>query len=377
VHAGLMPDSRPSQRGSWYAWLHGDGAGHLSIISSGDMGSSSEPPRSLTSVRERSRTRGVVVVAALCWSVAGMAFCVHYFVGWIALGSGVGFVAGLLLALAGTVGCPVALLFICVGGISICRAAQGRYVMIIWIFLTSMGIALQVALWRGLMPWPTGTPRPLWQTALWAGFAVVGLAMVAVLTEPWRLRISAENLELTWREAKGISLAFMGASLLLVTCLAGFAAVEQRNLSSVHQIHAGRESVLRLRPGVYNFDQDPGTGSERNTEAFSVIGPDGPVAVSPLSGEMRIGDLGGVFLKTGRYAPAANFIITKPGAYRVSLKPVVPDLAEVLVSDSYGAILARTAPWAVGILGALVAMALCLIRMRGVYRRVSAKTADA
>jgi hypothetical protein len=45
-----------------------------------------------------------------------------------------------------------------------------------------------------------------------------------------------------------------------------------------------------------------------------------------------------------------------------------PEARMAFLSDPYSAVLARTAPWAAGIAGALAVMAGCLIRLRGTRR---------
>jgi len=84
--------------------------------------------------------------------------------------------------------------------------------------------------------------------------------------------------------------------------------------------------------------------------------------------EVPAGDWGRLFLDVGELTPAAYFTITKAGTYRVSVRPNDDFVAEGLVSDPYGTVLARTGPWAAGMLTALGAVVACWIRIRRVQR---------
>jgi hypothetical protein len=79
-----------------------------------------------------------------------------------------------------------------------------------------------------------------------------------------------------------------------------------------------------------------------------------------------VAELGTAFLNASSFAPAEAFDIEAPGRYRISLHSPESDLWVVLVSVPYGTVLARTAPWAAGIVGALALMTGCLIRLRRV-----------
>jgi hypothetical protein len=71
----------------------------------------------------------------------------------------------------------------------------------------------------------------------------------------------------------------------------------------------------------------------------------------------------------GNTTPAAYFTIAEPGTYRVSVAPNNDDYVTVaLVSDPNGAVLARTAPWAAGMLAALGVMVVCWGRIRRAQR---------
>lgn len=311
-----------------------------------------------------------MVVLVAIWAATGTIFAAYFYDGWFGwLVSLPWFLAQVALGFLGLIAGPASLVFITIAGIRRARATGAGWLAIVaWAGFAGTGAGLEIALWQGVGYWPDGYPRPAWETMLWAGFAIVGIAAIVVIARPWRFRPSARSFCRAWRSAPAACLTCAGALLVLAVCVPGFAGAELANVRSVHSVQAGKETSLWLGRGVYDIDQDPGSGAYPEVpSAFSVVGAQGMVAVTRLPGKAPVAELGVAFLNTAGFAPADTFEIKTPGRYRVSLH-AEPDLWVVLVSDDYGTVLTRTAPWVAGIWAALVVMAGCLIRLRAVRR---------
>jgi hypothetical protein len=318
--------------------------------------------------------RSAVVVLTAVWAEIGVITAAHFYNGWFGLlGSpvnGGSLLAGLGLAFLGFIGGPALLVAATIAGIRGARATGAQWVSFAALAGPAVaGAALEAALWAGVGYWPDGAPRPGWQTMLWAAFALVGLTAIAAATRPWRFRVNPRSFGPAWRSAPATCLTFLGALLVLAVCLPAFVGIELANVRSVHSVSAGKDSTIWLARGAYDVDQDPGSGGyPEGPSSVAVIGAQGPVAIRTYSGNAAVDELGSVFLNAGQFAPAETFGITTPGLYRVSLLSPQPDLRVVLVSDPYGRVLTRTAPWAMAIAGALAVLATCLTRLWAVLR---------
>jgi hypothetical protein len=123
------------------------------------------------------------------------------------------------------------------------------------------------------------------------------------------------------------------------------------------------------RPGIYEFNQDPANGGFNqgpgDVTTLSVTGRNGPVAVTSDLSTVKLSDIGGLFLGSGRnnyaFFSDGHFRITTPGEYRLvdrddSLYPAA------LITVPYGVVAERTLPWIAGSQAALWAMFLCRLR---------------
>lgn len=160
---------------------------------------------------------------------------------------------------------------------------------------------------------------------------------------------------------KGVIVAAM-ASVAFATSVPFLVTTEIRVLNSVHAVYVGHPITVRLAPGVYNFNQDPGTGTYPNADLFSVTGEAGPVEVTKVRGGFFEGLLG-VFVGTQGFAPAGSFRIIRPGDYRVELQGAIPDLDEVVVTEPYTEVATRVATSGAVALWSLVTLAVCLARV--------------
>jgi hypothetical protein len=201
--------------------------------------------------------RQATVALVALWAWVGTISAAHFYDGWLGLAS-FSFpwlLADLAMEFLGFIGGPALLVAVTIPGIRGARAAGARWRDIAaWAGFTGAGAALEAALWDGVGYWPDGYPRPAWETMLWAGFAVVGVAAIAVVTRPWRFRPPVRSFRLAWRSAPATCLAFMGALLVLAVCGPAFAGIELANVRSVHTVYAGEDSTIWLGRGVYDFD---------------------------------------------------------------------------------------------------------------------------
>jgi hypothetical protein len=151
------------------------------------------------------------------------------------------------------------------------------------------------------------------------------------------------------------------ASVMLAAGIAFLVLAEVDAVESVHPVYAGRPSVIWLAPGVYDIDQDPGTGGYPNPDLFSVTGQNGPVKISEIGAGFFEYPLS-VLLASPRYAPAASFRITQPGNYRIGLQATMPDLSEVIISEPYTDVAIRVLLSGILSLIALVVLLRHLVR---------------
>lgn len=289
--------------------------------------------------------------------------------GWIGSNTSLGWLlAGLALEFLGLIVGPAWLVAMTITGILRARAAgAGWRAITAWGTLAAAGAALEAGLWRGIGYSPGGVPRPAGQAMLWAGFAAVGVGAIIVATRPWRVRPSVRSLRLAWRSDRAACLTLAGALLVLAVCAPALAETELANVRSVHTLQTGQQVTLWLEPGVYDLGQDSWSETA-DPSSFSVAGDQGAVPVTALRGSEALADLGTTFLNVGTFGPAETFDIRTPGRYRVLFLTPDPETPTAFLSDPYGAVLTRTAPWAAGIAGALAVLAGGLIRLRGTRR---------
>ncbi len=312
-------------------------------------------------------------VLAVCWAVPGTIYCAFSFDGWLGPEvSSFGFFLVLLLPLVLLwLASPIA---VALFSIRAGRASgAGWRVIGAWTGLACIGVALDIALLRAIRPW-TGAPLPSWERLLWIGYAIAGLAMIALPRWVGRRRLPLPSPGLVWRDSRNAGLAFAGALPILAVSVPSFIAAEIYDLGSVHRVDAGTTAAMRLEPGSYDLDvgQGPAGDYSASPAIFSVTGGRGPVAVRAVPSQLSAGDWGQMFLDVGNAMPTASFTITEPGTYRVSVASNDQEgeylISGALVADPYGVVLARTAPWAIAIVASLGVMAACWGSIRRAQR---------
>ena len=316
---------------------------------------------------EVGKLRKLGVVLAACWAGPGAIWCAVSLDDWLGPEGIVVAIALIVVAVPWTV-LPVA---VSLCGLRASHASGARWrVIAVWAGLGCAGVALEIALLRTIGA-QTGVPLPSWEGRLWIGYATVGVLMIALLWRIGRDRLPVPSPGFVWRHARGAGLALAGALVIVSVSAPAFIAAEVTDLESVHHVNRGETVTMNLAPGSYDLDggSDPAGGYSGNASDFSVTGAQGQVAVRTVPFELSGGDWGRMFLDVGDLTPAAYFTVTEPGAYRVSVAPDNDDFVNnALVSDPYGAVLARTGPWAAGMLASLGVLAACWGRIRRTQR---------
>jgi hypothetical protein len=190
-----------------------------------------------------------------------------------------------------------------------------------------------------------------------ASWAVCGISVVSYLR--W-----------LWREERGVARVLAIAVAILLICAPGFAVSEIAVLSTVQVAHAQHPAVMHLGAGTYDISQDIGDNDfpDDSTE-LSVTGPGGPVPVRTLPTVLTLDDPARVFLGAWDCYRVMSFTIAQAGTYQVTIEDR-HGMSGAWISESWAGVARHVFPWAVGIVAALLAIALCLLIPGPRWRRM-------
>jgi hypothetical protein len=176
---------------------------------------------------------------------------------------------------------------------------------------------------------------------------------------------------LRWLRRKERNLARILAVALgvLLICACGFAAAEIGALSTVRVVHAQRPAVIHFGAGAYEVSQDIGDMDfPDNATALTITGPSGRIPVQTVLQRLTPADAASLFLGAMDCEQVMTFTIQRPGSYQVTINDR-HGMSGAWISDPYADVAWQVIPWAFGIVGALIAVAVCLIVLAPRWRR--------
>jgi hypothetical protein len=163
-----------------------------------------------------------------------------------------------------------------------------------------------------------------------------------------------------WRDEPGVAKALAVAAGLLLICAPGFAVTEITALSTAQLVHAHRPAVIHLGAGSYDVSQDIGDlDFPVDATALTVTGPSGRIPVKTVDQALSLADGAGTFLGENDCYVVMSFTIRQAGFYTVTVKD--RDMSGAWVSEPWAKVVVQVFPWALGIIAALLAIAVCLL----------------
>jgi hypothetical protein len=187
--------------------------------------------------------------------------------------------------------------------------------------------------------------------------------------ETWRRVVNC--LRWLWREERSVASVLAVSVGMLLICAPGFAVSEIVAMSTVQVVHAQRLAVIHLGVGDYEVSQDIGDlDFPDDSSALTIAGPGGPVPVRAIAQTLAPADAAAVLLGAMDCEQVMSFTIQRAGSYQVSINDR-RGMSGAWISEPYADVAERVFPWALGTVGALFAVAVCLLVLVPRRRRVA------
>jgi hypothetical protein len=193
-----------------------------------------------------------------------------------------------------------------------------------------------------------------------------------VRCRPWAIcNISMVSyLRWLWQEEQSVARVLTVAVAILLASALGFAVSEIAALSTVQTVNGQRPAIVHLSAGTYDVSQDIGDNDfPDDSTGLSIIGPGGPVPIRTLPQVLRLDDQAKAFLGEWDCYPVMSFTIRQAGAYQVSINDRY-GMSNAWISEPPAQVARQVFPWSIGILGALLTIALCLMVPGSRWRRM-------
>jgi hypothetical protein len=164
-----------------------------------------------------------------------------------------------------------------------------------------------------------------------------------------------------WREEQSVARMLAIAVAILLICAPGFAASEIAALSTVRVVHAQRPAVIHLGAGTHDISQDIGDMDfPDDSTAVSITGPGGRVPVRAIPQTLTLEYPADVFLGAWDCHQVMSFTIAQAGSYQVSIKDRY-GMSGAWISEPYAGEARQVFPWSIGIVVALLTIAVCIM----------------
>jgi hypothetical protein len=171
----------------------------------------------------------------------------------------------------------------------------------------------------------------------------------------------ANYLRWLWREDRGTARVVVVAVAVVLACATGFAVSEIAALSTVQVVHAQGPATIHLGPGAYDISQNIGDpGFPDDSSELSITGPGGLVPVQTVQPVLSFDDPAEAFLGAYGCTPVMRFTIRQAGPYTVTVNEGY-GISGAWISEPLATVARRVFPWVLGLVAALLAMAVCLV----------------
>jgi len=179
-----------------------------------------------------------------------------------------------------------------------------------------------------------------------------------------------------WREERSVARMLAVAVGILLICAPGFAASEIAVLSTVQVVQAQRLAVIHLGAGAYDVSQDIGDNDfPGDSRALTITGPGGRVPVQSIPQTLAPADAAAIFLGAMDCHQVMSFTIQRAGSYQVTINDRY-GMSGAWISEPYADVAGQVFPWSFGTVGALLAIAVCLIVLGPRWRRMRRMARD-
>jgi hypothetical protein len=164
-----------------------------------------------------------------------------------------------------------------------------------------------------------------------------------------------------WCEERSVARVLAIAGAALVACAPGFAVAEIAVLSTVHVVHAQHPAVIHLDADTYDISQDIGDPDFPDDSTEITIGGQGGRQVSgrTIPQALTLDDAASAFLGEWDCYRVASFTIPVAGPYKITIKDQ-GGMSAAWISEPYTDVAGQVLPWSVGVVAALLAIALGL-----------------
>jgi 4-amino-4-deoxy-L-arabinose transferase-like glycosyltransferase len=164
-----------------------------------------------------------------------------------------------------------------------------------------------------------------------------------------------------WRKERKVARILAVAVGILLICACGFAAAEIAALSTVRVVNAQQPAVIHFGAGAYQVSQDIGDMDfPDDSAALTVAGPGGRVPVQTVPQRLTPADAASLLLGAVDCGQVMSFTIQRTGSYQVTINDR-HGMSGAWISEPYADVTEHVIPWALGIVGALLTVAVCLI----------------
>jgi hypothetical protein len=163
------------------------------------------------------------------------------------------------------------------------------------------------------------------------------------------------------REDRGTARVLVVAVAVVLACAIGFAVSEIAALSTVQVVHPQGPATIHLGAGAYDISQDIGDqGFPGDSTELSITGLGGLVPVQTVQPVLSFDDSAEAFLGAWDCTPVMRFTIRQAGRYTVTVKDGY-GISGAWISEPLATVARRVFPWVLGIVAALLTMAVCLV----------------